>query len=219
MHCEKTGEEPWDVLDEVDAGKRELKGTTNLMQPFRMARELVEGFSSLTGQELVDAVFPEDEAWSQGIRTLIASFDKEWTTCAELRDQLRVVITQPELPTDVEYVRVMSLHKSKGLTADLVVVADCIEGLLPRVDASLPRAEQEAQLREQRRLFYVALTRTRNVLVLSSVSWLSKEIAFRVGAKVGATSAYSVRTIASRFLNELGQAAPRAVRGSQLAKT
>jgi superfamily I DNA/RNA helicase len=39
-----------------------------------------------------------------------------------------VVITQPELPTDVECVRVMSLHKSKGLTADFVVVADCIEG-------------------------------------------------------------------------------------------
>ena len=43
-------------------------------------------------------------------------------------------ITQPELPTDVDYVRVMSLHKSKGLTADLVIVMGCVEGLIPRID-------------------------------------------------------------------------------------
>ena len=131
-------------------------------------------------------------------------------------DKLRVVITQPELPTDVEYVRVMSLHKSKGLTADLVVVADLIEGLIPRVEKDLPEADQDRQLREQRRLLYVAMTRTRQVLVLSSVARLRKEVAFKVGARPAAVGVYSVTTIASRFMDELGIAAPRARRGKEL---
>jgi hypothetical protein len=79
----------------------------------------------------------------------------------------------------------MSLHKSKGLTANLVVVADCIEGLIPRVDRDVPQAGQDRQLREQRRLFYVALTRTRQVLVLSSVARMAKDVAFKVGAAGG----------------------------------
>src|SRR5205823_2281132 len=140
----------------------------------------------------------------------------DWTGARELRDQLRVVITQPELPTDVEYVRVMSLHKSKGLTADFVVVADCIEGVIPRVDGKLSLADQDRQLREQRRLFYVALTRTRQVLVLSSVARLRKEVAFKVGARPGGVGAYTVTTIASRFLDELGPAAPAPRRGREL---
>lgn len=130
-HCDKTGEEPWDVLEKAVDGVSVIPHVQNLAPAFQEARRLLDELSGLAGQELVDRVFPEDEAWSPRIRELIASFGKDWTSARELRDQLRVVITQPELPTDVEYVRVMSLHKSKGLTADFVVVADCIEGLIP----------------------------------------------------------------------------------------
>jgi DNA helicase II / ATP-dependent DNA helicase PcrA len=215
-YCEVSGEEPWDALERIEANDLVVPGTANLVPPFRAAADLVKSLSALTGQELVNAVFPEDEAWSPQIRSLIASFNKDWISARELRDQLRVVITQPELPTDVEYVRVMSLHKSKGLTADFVVVADCIEGLIPRVDSSMSAADQERQLREQRRLFYVALTRTRKTLVLSSVARLRKEVAFKVGAKPGGVSAYNVTTIASRFVDELGPQAPRPRRGKEL---
>jgi superfamily I DNA/RNA helicase len=212
-HCAATGEEPWDALERIDAGTLRVAGTPNLLTPFREARRLVEEFGQLAGNDLVNAVFPEDEPWSSAIRALITSFNKDWTGAKQLRDQLRVVIAQPELPTDVEYVRVMSLHKSKGLTADLVVVADCIEGVIPRIEPDLPEEDQDRQLHEQRRLFYVALTRTKNVLVLSSVARLSKEIAFKVGARPGGVGQYSVTTIASRLLDELGPTAPKPVRG------
>ncbi|HVC75340.1 MAG TPA: ATP-dependent helicase [Candidatus Micrarchaeaceae archaeon] len=216
-HCEKTGLQPWDAMERIDDGELAVLGTQNLLPPFREARRVVELFGDLAGDELVNSVFPEDEAWSFAIRSLIASFNKNWTGATQLRDQLRVVITQPELPTDVEYVRVMSLHKSKGLTAVLVVVADLIEGLIPRVDKDLPEADQDRQLREQRRLFYVAMTRTKQVLVLSSVARLRKEVAFKVGARPAAVGFYTVTTIASRFMDELGTTAPRARRGKELA--
>ena len=86
-----------------------------------------------------------------------------------LLDMLREAITQPELPgSDSDIIRVMSLHKSKGLTAAVVVVAGCMAGALPKVDRDAPQAEQDTQLEEQRRLFYVAITRATQSLVISS---------------------------------------------------
>jgi ATP-dependent DNA helicase UvrD/PcrA len=215
-HCEATGEEPWNALERLDQGDLVVSGTKNLLPAFRQAREGVQRLHDARGTELVDAVFPEDEAWSTALRDLIASFNRDWTGAAQLRDQLRSVITQPELPTDVEYVRVMSLHKSKGLTADLVVVADCIQGVIPRVNVKVSQADQDRLLFEQRRLFYVALTRAKNVLILSSVSKMSKEIARKVGAQAAATWEYTITTLASQFLDELGPSAPKSKKGKDL---
>ena len=52
----------------------------------------------------------------------------------------------------------------------LVVVMGCIEGMIPRIDYNAPHAERHRRLEEQRRLFYVALTRTTETLILSSVN-------------------------------------------------
>lgn len=51
----------------------------------------------------------------------------------------------------------MTMHASKGLEFDCVMVASCIEGVTPHLDAPLD---------EERRLFYVAMTRARHRLVL-----------------------------------------------------
>ena len=57
----------------------------------------------------------------------------------------------PEIPPDVTQVRIMSLHKSKGLSSPVVVIAGCIEGLLPAApDDDKTPAEQQAELEEQR---------------------------------------------------------------------
>jgi len=124
-------------------------------------------------------------------------------------------ITQPELPTDVDYVRVMSLHKSKGLTADLVVVIGCIEGLIPTLPRDATPQEKLRALEEQRRLFYVAITRTRQTLVLSSVTRLPLADAYRMGAQVRGGGNHAP-TIASRFLNELGPSRPPATPGAAI---
>jgi hypothetical protein len=94
-----------------------------------------------------------------------------------------------ETPTDVDFVRVMSLHKSKGLTARLVVVMGCNEGMIPRVDFDEPLAVQKRQLEEQRRLFYVAPTRTTETLVLSNVTYIPQQMAYGMGLGVNAGQA------------------------------
>jgi superfamily I DNA/RNA helicase len=96
-----------------------------------------------------------------------------------------------------------------------VAVIGCVEGLVPTLTDGTP-VEQAASLEEQRRLFYVAITRTRQVLILSSVTQLRRNLAYRMGAQVRGWGPLNAATIASRFLAELGPARPAAVLGTTI---
>ena len=58
----------------------------------------------------------------------------------------------------------MTMHSSKGLEFKNVIVIDANEGIMPHNKAVL-----EADIEEERRLFYVALTRTKENLHVFSV--------------------------------------------------
>lgn len=74
-------------------------------------------------------------------------------------------------------IQVMTLHRAKGLEFDHVFMAGLEEGVFPS-----RRAESEGSLPEERRLFYVGLTRARFTLHLSFVErrrqWRSKPSRF-----------------------------------------
>ena len=86
----------------------------------------------------------------------------EATDAAELFSLMMKEITQPDIPPEVKEVRVMSLHKSKGLSSPYVFVPQCIQGVLPQIaKPGTPKAEADAALEEQRRLFFVGITRVK----------------------------------------------------------
>jgi ATP-dependent exoDNAse (exonuclease V) beta subunit len=107
-------------------------------------------------------------------------------------------------------VRLLTAHRSKGLEWDLVVVADVQDGVWPdlrrrgslldadSLDIAGPREAPTAAalLTEERRLFYVALTRARARLVVTAVSGVD-DLADRP----------------SRFLAETGLAVPERASG------
>jgi DNA helicase-2/ATP-dependent DNA helicase PcrA len=66
------------------------------------------------------------------------------------------------------FVTLMTLHSAKGLEFDSVHIAGCDDGILPsRVSSEdMTPAEKMERLEEERRLFYVGLTRARNHLFL-----------------------------------------------------
>ena len=84
-----------------------------------------------------------------------------------------------ELDPDANTVAVLTVHKAKGLEFPIVYVPGLVAGRFPtpnrRDPLSMPPelvgedpdGDETAQLREERRLFYVAITRARNELVLS----------------------------------------------------
>jgi DNA helicase-2/ATP-dependent DNA helicase PcrA len=109
----------------------------------------------------------------------------------------------------------MSFHKSKGLTADLVVLDGLVDGLMPRIKENASDEERRAQFKEQRRVFFVGMTRATRILVFSSYSQLASDVAHNLRARRGR---YIPRdqawfTFASPFLEETGPVLPGAVRG------
>lgn len=212
-HCEGSGESPWTVLERLASGDLTLSYTHILRDRFRLLRQELERLEGLSGQELIDAVFPPDEEWADQLADIARASTDDDCGAAELADTIHRNVTQPELPTHVDYVRVMSLHKSKGLTGDLVVVCGCLEGLVPPIDDALTAEEQQQVVDEHRRLFYVAVTRTRKMLVLSSVTGIQVALAFRMRARTTRSVNGIASTVTSRFVHELGPECPAGITG------
>jgi superfamily I DNA/RNA helicase len=207
------------VLAGVAAGNERLPHAATLAERWALLEQRLNEIRALSGLALVRALWPIENDESKDIRLVAENLALQNGDAAGLLDALREAITQPELPaSDSDIIRVMSLHKSKGLTAAVVVVAGCMAGVLPKIDRRASQAEQDAQLEEQRRLFYVAITRaTRSLVISSSLSMAWRDaLAAGVDARRGFENGVSVaRTAASRFIAELGAVAPRPITTTQ----
>jgi DNA helicase-2/ATP-dependent DNA helicase PcrA len=75
--------------------------------------------------------------------------------------------TQVDLLANAEQrVPVLTIHQAKGLEFDVVFVAGCSDGDLPR-----RRSMADRRGEEERRLFYVALTRAKRTLILTRAAY------------------------------------------------
>ena len=67
-----------------------------------------------------------------------------------------------------EQVTLMSLHTAKGTEFDVVIILGMEDGIFPAIWHWRSEAIQEERLKEERRLFYVAMTRAKKRLYLST---------------------------------------------------
>jgi len=91
-------------------------------------------------------------------------------------------------------IRILTMHGSKGLTASVVFIPSVEQGIMPNSKA----LQATGLLIEQRRLFYVALTRTRACCIITHSA---RRTGFQAQAVAGAPSVNLPR---SQFLNEMG---------------
>jgi DNA helicase II / ATP-dependent DNA helicase PcrA len=205
-------------LADAVAGKLIIKHAEKFLGRFAELLALEAKLKPLVGQVLVDELFPAGAEWSEPLRELAAEIEEKDFDANTLLEEMRSAITQPEMPTETDFVRIMSLHKSKGLTATMVIVVGLLEGLVPgQPDPKSTPEEQAGKLAEDRRVFYVALTRSKETLVLSSVTHLEKAQAYSMRV-LSTGKGQIVRTKASRFLAELGPAAPNPITGQNFLK-
>ncbi len=83
-------------------------------------------------------------------------------TVDQFLEQVALVSDPDTIKDDEGVVRLMTIHTAKGLEFPVVVIAGCEDDILPHINA----AEDEAGLEEERRLFYVAITRAEKRLYL-----------------------------------------------------
>lgn len=211
--------EPREVCEKLAMGELQIPYSAKVLERHKQLKTRLAAVAGLVGPALIDALWNAQALEARTIRTAAQTIALTEPAPKDLLVRLREVITQPELPdSSSDVIRIMSLHKSKGLTAQLVVIAGCVAGAIPTIDKNQPIAEQDASMKEQRRLFYVAITRARDALILSSVVRLPLATALK--ANIPPASIYNqqgvayARLAASPFLAELGQASPNAVKGT-----
>jgi len=112
---------------------------------------------------------PQDWARAENVEQLVNGgfeFD-ERSGGQEFRvflDQVALLAGAPEEKDQADTVKLMTLHAAKGLEFDEVYIAGVDGGLIP-----LERDLEECDMEEERRLFYVGLTRARKRVTLTSV--------------------------------------------------
>ena len=100
------------------------------------------------------------------ILTLLAEREADLNTLVARLDYLRMLVSVPPAPLS-EGMILSTVHSSKGLEYETVYLLDVLDGILPAVTE--PKGpEEERRYQEERRLFYVAMTRAKDHLYLFS---------------------------------------------------
>lgn len=93
----------------------------------------------------------------------ILDYSKKYTDMSEFMERIQKEWSKEETAVTEEgqnvRVVVMTMHMSKGLEFDRVLLPDCNEGMIPKGKNLEP-----SELEEERRLFYVAMTRAKKTL-------------------------------------------------------
>lgn len=219
-HCEISGDTPWKAMEKLVSGDLKLPMTGGLVAAFKAIVEELEALEPVKADipALVEALFPDGFENLTEIRKLAVGEMEEAGTAAELFDAMMDEITQPDIPPTVEEVRLMSLHKSKGLSSPYVFIAGCVQGILPPLpDAGTAKAVADAELEEARRLFYVGITRVKadpdkgrpGCLMITYPQQMGIGKAKQYKVKVISKKWFKVNLQPSQFIEELGPAAPK----------
>lgn len=117
---------------------------------------------------------------------IIAYLTKELASAAQLHARLESLMDIPFTPG--EKTTLTTIHSAKGLEFDHVIMVDVIGGLFPSSgsEKAFEQNQDGALMEEERRLFYVGLTRSRNDVSV-----------------YGATHSFGKRTRESQFVSDL----------------
>ena len=126
----------------------------------------------------------------------------------------------PETPiTALDCLKVMTVHQAKGLEFPVIVLGEAVEGRFPSRNLGTPfyrpieivkrPIKQEPHVNEEKRLFYVAMTRARDLLIISNAKKASSSHKRTPGEtrwlkSIPSHTIGSIRTIISSIRKSLG---------------
>jgi DNA helicase-2/ATP-dependent DNA helicase PcrA len=134
-------------------------------------------------------------------------------------------IALPEVLEEIDHIRIMSLHASKGLSAKFVILCSMIDHLIPYMPDVSTEEEITHAIEEQRRLLYVAITRCKSSdaypgrLIVSSFTSIFGLEAVKMGIQIPPSKIRSyIRVMSTRFLKDFGSTIPISILGNTLMK-
>ncbi|MCM1123783.1 MAG: ATP-dependent helicase [Eubacterium sp.] len=126
-------------------------------------RYLQEKYGADKAAELIRAAV-EFQQFSEGFQTLqsMSDYISQYTEMLQNHQQTKPARNDPSKDKE-RGIRLITMHSSKGLEFDTVYIPDCQEGKIPS-----SRSQTEEEIEEERRMFYVAMTRARQELWLAA---------------------------------------------------
>lgn len=212
----------WDVvchpddygLDVNSGTAAKLAGFRGMLESFKAdaatatAQQLAQRIVDETGimRELKADTTVEGESRRQNVEELMVNIsqfchdrEEEGNDKCRMTDYLSEVSLMTdqdnETDEDLEKVTLMTVHAAKGLEFDAVFIVGLEENLFP----SDMGGDDERAVEEERRLFYVAMTRARKYLNL-----LFATSRFKFGSVDFCTPSRFLKEIDSRYLNVVG---------------
>jgi DNA helicase-2/ATP-dependent DNA helicase PcrA len=130
--------------------------------PAEMIRSVIEAVYD----DYLKAKFPNYDQRREDLNTL-ANFSRQYESAADFLDQLALLTSLDSEVTatneETEMLTLSSVHQAKGLEWKVVFVIWMTDGMFP----SSRSLESEEAIEEERRLFYVAITRAKDELYLT----------------------------------------------------
>jgi DNA helicase-2/ATP-dependent DNA helicase PcrA len=150
------GQKLGSLADQLVQSRNNWRGVIDAAIPLLLASEAqVEG-------AIGDAV-DDYAAWQACMREIRAEVGSELDLPALLQG---LALRSKEPPRDPNAVALLTIHTSKGLEFDYVYVIGLAEGEMPSWQ-SLKKGDTSPEMEEERRNCFVAITRTREGLILS----------------------------------------------------
>ena len=172
---EKANENNTSIFDSIESGKELI--FKNLIldinkkmkdKSFVEFIELVLDTSGLRAEYEIEKTI-ENEARLENLeefKSIAKNFEdyNPGATLEEFLMEISLISDVKETKEEDEVVTLMTMHAVKGLEFDVVFVTGLEEGLFPHSNSMF----DEAELEEERRIFYVAITRAKKVLYLTN---------------------------------------------------
>lgn len=177
--------------------KNKLMQIVNLIEDnYESCEDLVENIflnteyrsrvAMINSDEAIESVEIMDEFLDM-IKSMESKNDKP---ISEILDDVSLLSdAKGEEKSKKDAVKLMTAHSSKGLEFDTVFIIGAVEGIFPHSNAIA--THERADIEEERRLFYVAMTRAENKLYITVPSVKQDNMSF------------SAATTLSRFVKEI----------------
>lgn len=131
------------------------------------------------------------------------------------RLRYRIATREPVASEGETALQVMTLWGAKGVTAHHVYVLGLCDEALPGERREEYPGTDFAFVEEQRRIFYVSITRAKRSLVLSRARRVRRSDAQRMGLSVGPAGGMWPTLTMSRFMRDIQQFLPEALDGEE----
>ena len=148
---------------------------------YKMMHEIYENLDELSIKEVfdevliktkyIDSIEDNKEDRVKNIEELLNSISESerqnpGMSLSEYLDMVSLTSSTDDIEDEENFIKLMTIHSSKGLEFDYVFIAGMEDGLFPSCNFDT----SEEEIEEERRLCYVAVTRAKKELYISYVS-------------------------------------------------